>query len=49
MSLYVEAGNVNVILVRKFHSSQSHERRRRQYEDAVRWSLRTKIARARGE
>jgi hypothetical protein len=48
MSLYVETGNVNGILVRKFLGSQSHERRRRQYEDAVRWNLRMKIARARG-
>jgi len=47
MSLYVETGNVNGILVRKFLSSESRERRRRQYEDAVGWSLRVKIARAR--
>jgi len=35
MSLYVETGNIIGILVRKFLSSQSHERRMRQYEDAV--------------
>ena len=47
MSLCVETGNVNGILVRKFLSSLSLERRRIQYEDAVGWSLRIKTARAR--
>ena len=35
MSVYVATGNINGILVRKFLGSQSHERGRRQYEDAV--------------
>jgi hypothetical protein len=43
----VETKSVNGILVGEF-LSKSHERRRRQYEDAVGWSLRIKIARAIG-